>query len=97
MGARFILRIDKILLKEKYNKAIVDGVTPNGFPPLSVDYGYRDSKNFWITRKKKPYAETVQAKAVDVQSVIYAANRIDPNVQFTKEPCSKLTKVHVFS
>lgn len=24
---------------------------------------------------------------------MYAANRIDPNVQFTKEACSKLTKV----
>lgn len=92
-GAHFILRIDKILLKDKYHKAIVDGVTPNGFPPLPVDYGYRDSKNFWIARKKKPYTETVQAKAVDVQSVMYAANRIDPNVQFTKEACSKLTKV----
>lgn len=92
-GAHFILRIDKILLKEKYHRAIVDGVTKNGFPPLPVDYGYRDSKNFWISLKKKPYAETVQAKAVDVQSVMYAANRIDPRVQFSKEACETMTKV----
>lgn len=92
-GAHFILRIDKILLKEKYHKTILDGVKASGFPPLPVDYGYRDSKNFWIARRKKPYAETVQAKAVDVQSVMYAANRIDPEIQFTKEACAKLTKV----
>lgn len=92
-GAHFVLRIDKILLKEKYHKTIIDGVKASGFPPLPVDYGYRDSKNFWIARKKKPYAETVQAKAVDVQSVMYAANRIDPRVQFSKEACATMTKV----
>lgn len=92
-GAHFILRIDKILLKEKYHKAIVNGVKASQFPPLPVDYGYRDSKNFWISRKKRPYAETVQAKAVDVQSVMYAANRIDPRVQFSKEACAQMTKV----
>ena len=92
-GAHFILRIDKILLKEKYHKAIVDGVQANAFPPLPVDYGYRDSKNFWISRKKKPYAETVQAKAVDVQSVMYAANRIDPRVKFSEEACATMIKV----
>lgn len=86
-GAHFIL------LKEKYHKTILDGVKASGFPPLPVDYGYRDSKNFWIARRKKPYAETVQAKAVDVQSVMYAANRIDSEIQFTKEAYAKLTKV----
>lgn len=92
-GAHFILRIDKILLKEKYRNTIIEGVRASQFPPLPVDYGYRDSKNFWIAQKKKPYAETVQAKAVDVQSVMYAANRIDPRVQFTKEACEMMTKV----
>lgn len=92
-GAHFILRIDKILLKDKYRQAIIDGVKSSAFPPLPVDYGYRDSKNFWVARKKRPYAETVQAKAVDVQSVMYAANRIDPRVQFSKEACETMTKV----
>ena len=58
-----------------------------------MDYGYRDSKNFWISRKKHPYAEKIQAKGVDVQSVMYAGNRIDPRVQFSKEACETLTKV----
>ena len=63
------------------------------FPPVPVDYGYRDSKNFWIATKKRPYAESVQAKAVDVESVLYAANRIDPEVQFTREACMTMVKV----
>lgn len=92
-GAHFILKIDKILLKERYHKAIVDGVSAKDFPPLPVDYGYRDSKNFWISRKKRPYAESVQAKAVDVESVLYAANRIDPRVRFTREAAATMTKV----
>lgn len=92
-GAHFILRIDKILLKDKYRQSILDGVSAKGFPPLPVDYGYRDSKNFWISRRKRPYAEKIQAKGVDVQSVMYAANRIDPRVQFTKEACETMTKV----
>ena len=77
-GAHFILRIDKILMQECYRRAIIDGVRAKDFPPVPVDYGYRDSKNFWIATKKKPYAETVQAKAVDVESVMYASNRFDP-------------------
>ena len=92
-GAHFILRVDKILMKERYRNAIINGVKAADFPPVPVDYGYRDSKNFWIARRKKPYAEQIQAKAVDVQSVMYAANRIDPNIQFTKEACEKMTKV----
>ncbi len=92
-GAHFILKIDKILMQEKYRQAIVDGVQARDFPPVPVDYGYRDSKNFWIATKKKPYAETVQAKAVDVESVMYAANRIDPEVKFTREACMRMVKV----
>ena len=45
-GAHFILKIDKILMKKKYSDAIINGVKAKDFPPLPVDYGYRDSKNF---------------------------------------------------
>ncbi len=33
-GAHFILRIDRILMKEKYRNAIINGVKPGDFPPL---------------------------------------------------------------
>ena len=43
-GAHFILRIDRILMKRKYRDAIINGVKVSDFPPLPVDYGYRDSR-----------------------------------------------------
>lgn len=92
-GAHFILKIDKILMKEKYYDSIVNGVTPKNFPAVPVDYGYRDSTNFWCSPFKKPFAEKIQAKDGDVNSVIYAAKRIDPDVTFTNEACAKLTKI----
>lgn len=92
-GAHFILKIDKILMKEQYYGAILDGVKRNRFPSVPVDYGYRDSTNFWCSRFKKPFPEKIQAKAGDVQTVKYAASRIDPNVKFTDEACAKLTKI----
>ena len=92
-GAHFILTIDKILMKEEYWNAIVNGVKAGAFPSVPVDYGYRDSTNFWYTRFRRPIPEKIQAKEGDVQSVIYAAERIDPDVKFTKEACAKLTKI----
>lgn len=92
-GAHFILKIDRILMKEKPYNGIINGVTASVFPPVPVDYGYRDSTNFWCSRFKKPYATKIQAKEGDVNSVIYAAKRIDPDVTFTDEACAKLTKI----
>ena len=92
-GAHFILKIDKILMKEKYHNSIVNGVKSNNFPRVPVDYGYRDSTNFWYTKFKKPISAKIQAKDGDVNSVMYAAERIDPNVKFTKEACARLTKI----
>lgn len=92
-GAHFILKIDKILMKPKYYDAIVGGVNAKDFPRVPVDYGYRDSTNFWYTKFKKPIPEKIQAKEGDVKSVIYAASRIDPNVKFTDGACGKLTKI----
>ena len=92
-GAHFILKIDKILMKEKYHNSIVNGVSRGNFPRVPVDYGYRDSTNFWYTKFTRPIAEKIQAKEGDVKSVIYAASRIDPEVKFTDEACAKLTKI----
>ncbi len=92
-GAHFILKIDKILMKGRYYDAIVNGVKAGDFPPVPVDYGYRDSTNFWCSPFKKPFSAGIQAKEGDVSSVLYAAKRIDPEVTFTPEACSKLTKI----
>ena len=58
-----------------------------------VDYGYRDSTNFWCSPFKKPFAEKIQVKDGDAESVMYAAKRIDPEVTFTNEACARLTKI----
>ena len=92
-GAHFILKIDRILMKKKYSDAIINGVKAGTFPKVPVDYGYRDSTNFWMSRFRRPFPEKIQAKEGDVNSVIYAAKRIDPEVTFTEAACAKLTKI----
>ena len=61
-GAHFVLRIARILVKEYYN-AIINGVKRFDFPPLPIDYGYRDSKNWyhkhrWMKPELLPQRET---------------------------------------
>lgn len=92
-GAHFILKIDRILMKEKYRNAIINGVKPSSFPRVPVDYGYRDSTNFWYTKFRRPLAEKIPAREGDVKSVVYAASRIDPDVKFTDGACARLTKI----
>ena len=84
-GAHFILRIDRILMKEKYRNAIINGVKAGDFPPLPVDYGYRDSKNFWFHRKRRMRAELLPVRAASLDSVRYAADRIDDKIKFTDD------------
>ena len=92
-GATFILKVDKILMKERYYNAIVNGVKASDFPRVPVDYGYRDSKNFWYTKFRRPIGELLQVRKTTVESVRYAADRIDPTVHFTDEACAMVTGV----
>ncbi len=92
-GAHFILRVDKILMKEKYHNAIINGVKAGDFPRVPVDYGYRDSKNFWYTRFRRPIPELLPVREASLSSVRYAADRIDDKIKFTDEACMKLVKV----
>ena len=84
-GAHFILKIDKILMKKKYSDAIIRGVGRFDFPPLPVDYGYRDSKNFWYHRMNWMHAELLQVRKASIDSVRYAADRVDDKVKFTDD------------
>jgi hypothetical protein len=88
-GAHFILKIDKILMKKKYADAIINGVKASDFPALPVDYGYRDSKNFWFHKGvnffNKMKAELLQPRQASLASVRYAADRADDKVKFTDD------------
>lgn len=92
-GAHFILRVDKILMKEKYYNAIVNGVRGRDFPPVPVDYGYRDSKNFWYHKRGRMRAELLPIRKTTLASVQYAAKRIDPTVHFTDDALEMLVNV----
>lgn len=92
-GAHFILRIDKILMKPRYYNTIVNGVKAGGFPRVPVDYGYRDSKNFWYTRFRRPISQLLPIREASIESVRYAADRMDDKIKFTDEACAKLVKV----
>jgi len=92
-GAHFILRIDRILMKKKYSDAIINGVKAKDFPPLPVDYGYRDSKNFWFHRKARMRSELLAIRKQSLESVRYAADRADDKVKFTDDALETILNV----
>ncbi len=92
-GAHFILRVDRILMKKKYSDAIINGVRSRDFPPLPVDYGYRDSKNFWFHRHRRMLAELLPIRKASLASVRYAADRIDDKVKFTDDALETILNV----
>lgn len=92
-GAHFILKIDKILLKDKYYDALINGVNKRNFCPLPTNWGYRDSINFWCSDYKTPNPEVVPVHEADLTSVKYAANRADDVVKFSDDALETLVKV----
>ena len=92
-GAHFILKVDKILLKEKYHNAILNGVTRYNFPSIPTNFGYRDSIHFFQSQFNKPLMEDVPQKEVELSSVRYAADRIDDKIKFTDDAIKPLVKV----
>lgn len=93
-GCHFILKIDKILMKEKFYNAIIDGIKSSSFPKVPIDFGYRDSTYFWYTKFKRGLKCPIpNVQATDIESVKYAANRTDPEIKFTEDACATLVKV----
>lgn len=89
--AHFLLRIDKIIMKEKYADYLKEG---KGFPSLPVDFGYRDSKQFWFSKHSHPYAESIpKAKGVNTNAVKYQVERMEGAVKWHPDAYKKLVKV----
>ena len=80
-------------MKKQYSDAIIRGVQAADFPPLPVDYGYRDSKNFWFHRKRRMRAELLPVREASLDSVRYAADRADDKVKFTDEALRTILNV----
>ena len=78
-GAIFILKIDKILLKPEWKKAIVQG--SGRMPSLPVDYGFRNNTDFWIAKGRRPQKHPIpRDKGVGEEVVQAAAEKMDPSV-----------------
>jgi len=89
----FVLRIEKILMKETWQKNLSNGATR--LPNIPLAYGFRDGAKFWFAEHKKPFwFPTPTDKGPKEESVLYEANRLDPDhVQFTRDACKELTGV----
>lgn len=93
-GAHFILKIDKILMKEKYYDYIINGVSHKRFMDLPTNWGYRDSSTFYCSKGRKPDGVGIPNREVDIKSVRYAADRLnDKSVEFTDDALKMLVKV----
>jgi hypothetical protein len=92
-GAHFILKVERILMKEKYHDSIMNGVTRYNFPPVPTNFGFRDSMHFFESQFSRPLCEDVPKKEVDISSVRYAAERADDVVKFTDDALKPLVAV----
>lgn len=92
-GAHFILKVEKILLKDKYHNAILKGVTKYNFPPMPTNFGYRDSLHFWESQFSRPICEDIPKKEVNLDSVRYAAERADDTVKFSDDALMEIVNV----
>jgi len=80
-------------MKEKYRNAIINGVHSGDFPHIPIDYGYRDSKNFWYSRHSRVIPELLPVRKSSLDSVRYAADRIDDKIKFSDDACERLLNV----
>jgi flavin reductase (DIM6/NTAB) family NADH-FMN oxidoreductase RutF len=98
---RAILTIDKVLLKERWHRVLLGDRKPlwgrsATFPPLPVDYGFRNNAHFWFTKHSPPYREPIpKSKAVSVDSVMWAITRGGFAEGFTWEPAAAAKLVNV--
>ncbi len=92
-GCHFILRIDKIIMKKKYRDAIINGVKKRDFPNVPIDFGYRDSKNFWYCRRSRMIPELLPIRKQSLDSVRYAADRIDDKIKFSDDALETILNV----
>jgi len=88
----FILKIDNLLLKESFQKAINDG---NPYMPnMPISYGFRDGNDFWFAKHGKPFKIQVPTdRGPKVKAVSYLANRMEDDISFSDEACEQLTSV----
>jgi flavin reductase (DIM6/NTAB) family NADH-FMN oxidoreductase RutF len=87
----FSLNIRSVLMKEGFKKKLDNR---DEFPDMPISYGFRGGNEFWFTRHSTPfYFPVPRDKGPDHASILYKANKLDPDVRFTEEACRALTGV----
>ncbi len=90
----FLLKVNSIHLQKKYKEAIIRGMDEKSFPNLPIDFGFRDNIYFWFAEVKKPYKVRIpEDKGTNINTVMYAAKRFDPSVEWTEEAAEKIVNV----
>jgi hypothetical protein len=87
----FALNIKSVLMKESFKEKLD---SRHGFPNMPISYGFRGGNEFWFTRHNKPFFFPVpRHKGPDHGSILYMANKLDPEVRFTEDAAKALTGV----
>lgn len=87
----FSLNIRSVLMKEGFKKKLDNR---DEFPNMPISYGFRGGNEFWFTRHGAPfYFPVPRDKGPDHASILYKANKLDPDVRFTEEACRALTGI----
>ena len=78
-------------MKKKWKHAFEEG---KGFPPLPVDYGYRDGIHFWFSDASKPYAIDIpQHKEQNLDAIRFQVDRLDPEISWEDDALKRLVRI----
>lgn len=90
-SAHLLLNVDRIFLKESWKKNFEDG--GEYMPRLPLTFGFKGGNKFWFAEPNTPFWKPLPERGLNVQTVMYQANRIDDQYQFTREACEEMTAV----
>lgn len=90
--AYFVLRIERILLRSRWARNLEEG--GRRMPRMPITYGFRGGTSFWFAQVRRPFRlSTPTDRGPKEEAILYEANRIDPEVRFTREACAALTGI----
>lgn len=90
-AAHFVLLVDNILIKDRYQEGIESG---DVFPDMPIFYGFRAQGDFWFAEHREPFSiSPPTVEGLEAQTVFYLANRLDEHVRFSQEACGMLARV----
>jgi flavin reductase (DIM6/NTAB) family NADH-FMN oxidoreductase RutF len=89
------LKVKNILVKQSFHQRLL---AQQEFPSMTLSYGFRHNeagdRRFFFTSHNRPKPVPVPAgDGLKVNSIYYAANKLDPEVRFTLDACKTLTQV----